>query len=283
MKQKKTNWCFKKGFESPKITAMLGALLFIGLFLETTWNENLYCKSPRLKYYRDYSPDDYDLQPQNWCILQGHRGIIYAANQGGLLEYDGVSWKSIIIPNKTVRSLAIDNSGTIYVGGVNEIGFLEPNLHGRFQYKSFIRHLTDRTKKFGSVWKTHTTEENVFFRTSKYLFRWSLKQHLMEVALESKDEDDGINGSFISLGKYFVNKSSVGLMQWEKESFKLINGGERFASVKTVFMVVPYDTYGKKLLIGTREKGFFIYDGQTVSPFPMLLKQLMPRVLQSFK
>jgi hypothetical protein len=38
------------------------------------------------KYFRNYSREDYNLQPQNWCILQDKKdGIMYIANQEGLL------------------------------------------------------------------------------------------------------------------------------------------------------------------------------------------------------
>ncbi|MDQ1349928.1 MAG: hypothetical protein QG657_229, partial [Acidobacteriota bacterium] len=31
--------------------------------------------------------------------------MIYSANQGAVLEYDGVSWKEIPIPGKNARSI----------------------------------------------------------------------------------------------------------------------------------------------------------------------------------
>ena len=75
------------------------------------------------KFLQNYSPEKYNSHPQNWCIARDKQGIIYVANQGGLLTFDGVDWKKIIIPNQTARSVTIDASGTVYVGGVNELGF----------------------------------------------------------------------------------------------------------------------------------------------------------------
>ncbi len=86
------------------------------------------CQSGGFKYYKNYSPEEYDHSAQNWGIAQAKNGLIYVANNGGVLEYDGVSWRIIGIPEyEPVRSLAIDDSGTIYIGGINKIGYLAPD------------------------------------------------------------------------------------------------------------------------------------------------------------
>lgn len=43
-------------------------------------------KNVGLNFFQYYNPKLEDLQPQNWCILQDKRGIIYSANQGGSLK-----------------------------------------------------------------------------------------------------------------------------------------------------------------------------------------------------
>ena len=92
------------------------------------------------KYFQNYTPGEYDHHPQNWAVAQDKRGIIYVANQAGLLEYDGVSRRIIDIPNRTVRSLDIDDSGTIYIGGKDKIGFLAPEPNGTLAYVSLLPH-----------------------------------------------------------------------------------------------------------------------------------------------
>jgi signal transduction histidine kinase/DNA-binding response OmpR family regulator/ligand-binding sensor domain-containing protein len=259
----------KKGRKNPNITIILWACLFIGLFLVTARSGYLYCTNSGLKYHRNYNPDDYMLQPQNWCVSQDQHGIIYVANHGGVLEYDGVSWNTILIPNQAVRSISIDDTGVIYVGGINELGFLDRDSYGRLEYKSLLEYIDENKKNFGNVWRTHITKEGIFFRTSEHLFRWVPQQKKMDVLLETKNgENYYLNGSFTCEGTYFINQRNVGLMQLENNSFKIIPGGEIFAPINTVFMIVPYDTSGKKILIGTREKGFFIYDGKRLRPFP---------------
>jgi len=256
-----------------KITAFLGALLLAGMFLHgAAPGENFIYAGTGLKYYRNYSPEEYRYQPQNWCIIQDRSGIIYAANNGGVMKYDGVSWTLIPVTNQVVRSLAIDDAGTIYVGGVNELGYLgpdSPDSRGQLKYISLVQHLEERTKNFDNVWRIHAVREGIFFRTSKYLFRWNPQKKQMNILLESKrGEDDRIRGSFTCGHRLLVKQGSAGLLELENDSFKIIVGARVFDELGPVFVMVPYDTAGKKILIGTREKGFFIYDGNTLKDFP---------------
>jgi hypothetical protein len=158
-------------------------LLFIVLLLGMTLvgPQTGYGADRIFKYFKNYSPGDYLMQPQNWYILQDKCGIIYVANQSGLLEFDGVSWKEIKIPNLTARSIAIDDGGTIYVGGKDEIGFLAPDKKGTLTYQSLLRHLHGSKRNFGNVWKTHWTKEGIYYYTSKFLFRWDSNSRQMNV------------------------------------------------------------------------------------------------------
>jgi hypothetical protein len=51
-----------------------------------------------LPFIKKYEPYIYNADPINWNIIQDDRGIIYAANTRGLLEYDGSTWRLIQFP-----------------------------------------------------------------------------------------------------------------------------------------------------------------------------------------
>ena len=50
----------------------------------------------------------------------------------------------------------------------------------------------------------------------------------------------------------------------DDDTFELVPGGEQFADER-IYSILPYDD--KRLLIGTRSKSFFIYDGEKFEPF----------------
>ncbi len=245
---------------------LLPALLLCGLFLGAP--SNGYCQNGGYKYLTNYSIEDYGEQPQNWAILQDKRGIIYVANNGGLLEFDGVSWRKIKVPNSSVRSLAMDDSGTIYVGGINEIGYLAPDSTGSLQYQSLLGYIDKDKRNFSNVQKTHAVKEGIYFDTNKFIFRWNPGQNKMEKIWKA-GKYPLFRAFFMCDGKLFVRINKKGLTQMESDELKLIQGGDTFAST-SIWMMTPYDTDAKELLIATREKGFYLYDcqGNILERFP---------------
>jgi signal transduction histidine kinase/DNA-binding response OmpR family regulator len=232
----------------------------LSFFVSVLLGLHLFCQGQEIgiKYIKNYTPKDYNESPKNYCIVQGKQGVIYAANQGGLLEYDGVSWRLIPIPNLAVFSLATANDGTVYIGGYKEIGFLAPGSKGTLRYESLRDHLKDDQKRFSYVWKTFSTKEGVYFQTREYLFRWDGK-HKQIKALTEK-----VNALFICREKLYIRRQGTGLLQMKNDSFELVPGGEIFAK-KVIFMLVEYDS--QHLLIGTRENGLYLYDGMRATPF----------------
>src|ERR1035437_4716049 len=79
-------------------------------------------------FVKVYSNKVYKAEATNWCVLQDKRGVMYFGNERGLLEYDGISWRKIDLPNSdNVRALAVDDKGTIYVCDRSDIGYLKPD------------------------------------------------------------------------------------------------------------------------------------------------------------
>jgi signal transduction histidine kinase/DNA-binding response OmpR family regulator len=75
------------------------------------------------------------------------------------------------------------------------------------------------------------------------------------------------DASFTCNGKLFVHQRQVGLMQMVNDSLEMIPGNQTFADA-SIYMMVPYGDAGQRLLIGTRLKGFYLYDGIKIVPFP---------------
>jgi DNA-binding response OmpR family regulator/signal transduction histidine kinase len=216
------------------------------------------------RYLRNYSPGEYDTQPQNWFILQDKQGLIYSANQGGLLEYDGVSWRHRFIPNVVLRSLALDDRGNIYVGGVNEIGFFKPGQNNSLSYISLLDKLDKNQRNFSLVWRIHSTSEGIYFRTAKFLFRWNPAAKEMKI-WQPLAKDSLFYGSFVCRDSVFIRHKDIGLMQMKEDSLQPVPGGELFAQMG-IFAMFPYDD--RRIVIGTRSDGLFLYDGKRIIPFP---------------
>jgi hypothetical protein len=101
----------------------------------------------------NYPKQSYSAGLQNWDIKQDNNGIIYIANNEGLLSFDGKYWNLYPLPNKTiVRSVEIGPDDKIYAGGQDEIGYFTPSSNGKLAYTSLTKFIDEKDRSFGDVW-----------------------------------------------------------------------------------------------------------------------------------
>jgi DNA-binding CsgD family transcriptional regulator len=153
---------------------MLRTLLFAGLLCTcvTAYNQNT-IGVPNIV---NYSKEVYHAGSQNWNIAQDRNGIMYFANNKGLLSFDGTFWRTYQLPNKTiVRSLAIMGD-TIFVGGQAEIGYFSPGADGELAYSSLSPLLPPNSNDFTDVWNTCVFNNHVFFRANKRILAFDGKK-----------------------------------------------------------------------------------------------------------
>jgi len=228
------------------------------------------------KFLKNYTYIDYNHYPQNWGIDQDENGIIYVANQAGLLIYDGVSWKALGIPEyETVRSLAVGRGrgggkDKVFIGGVGKIGYLTPDEIGSLYFVSLVDYIETDKRNFSQIWRTYSTEQGIYFNSYEYIFRWDPMAKKMKV-WQPLDSSNRFLYSFYIDGRYLIHQENVGLMEMKGDSLRLIPGGEVFAEpgIK-IFMVATFNINqnNRMRIIGTRLKGFFLFDGEKINPFP---------------
>ncbi len=120
----------------------------------------------------NYSKKDYSGGLQNWDFTQDKNGILYVANNEGLLSFDGRNWNLYPLPNKTiVRSVAIGLDNRIYVGGQDELGYFAPAQNGVLQYHSLTTLIPAKDNPFGDVWDIISFNKSVFFRSTGKIFK----------------------------------------------------------------------------------------------------------------
>ncbi len=251
---------YKKKAAPPRIFSCLILLLVPALFIAPSFHA--LGQKGGYKYYKTYGPEEYNRFPINWEVRRDRRGVVYVANHSGLLEFDGISWRVFECPHFTVRSLAVDDSGIVYAGGNNEIGYFAPGKGGKLVYHSLLQHLKDGLRNFAYVKKTHRTARGIWYRTQKYLFLWD--PHSKRV--KAWEASGSFQNSFVCGGELYVHLPRSGLMKIEKDSLQVAPGGEALAG-KELFFMAPFTPGTGKLLIGTRSHGFFLYGGGVLEPF----------------
>jgi serine phosphatase RsbU (regulator of sigma subunit)/ligand-binding sensor domain-containing protein len=217
---------------------------------------------------QNYPAKQYKAAVQNWAITQDKRGLMYFANDLGVLEYDGISWRLIPTTNNSaVRSLSTDSEGTVYVGGSGEFGYLAPNSLGLLQYVSLKNKLPSDTLNFEDVWTTHATPDGIYFHTDNLLFRFNPKKQAFQT-WKSLPESFFFLTFFVN-NHLYVHDLTHGLHRLEDNRLVPVNLPDNFKEER-IYTMLPFDRH--RILIGTRNKGLFSYEPFASNPNEVLQK-----------
>ena len=215
---------------------------------------------------------------QTWAFVQDNRGVIYAGNQPGILEYDGANWRMIPTSNLSfVRSLDIDSAGRIFVGAQSDFGYLAADESGRLKQVSLLSYIDERHRNFDYVWTTKVTDHGIYFQTREWVFRFTPQPDSLSQVTDKQRNDwkvdiwEGKSNFYFAFwvnNTYYIHQGGVGLMKMVNDSLCLLPGGEQFANDRLQVML-PLDRSGESgnILVGTFNRGFFLFDGKKFSPF----------------
>ncbi|NBC03454.1 MAG: response regulator [Bacteroidetes bacterium] len=212
-----------------------------------------------IPYIQNYSPEEYSAGPDNWAAVQSREGIMYFGNKFGVLEYDGVSWRLIQLPNQgIVRSLAIDQDNKIFVGGANEIGFLAADSIGQMQFVSLKDKLDPSYHNFQNVWFTHLLNGNVYFKTPNYLIRWDGNEFRVW------EPNGRYRFSKVIQNKLYLVEEGVGLRKVAGDTLQTVLP-ETTMNGARIYGLVPHQD--DQMLALTLQKGLFLISENSISPF----------------
>ncbi|TWI79267.1 two component regulator with propeller domain [Lacibacter cauensis] len=208
----------------------------------------------------NYSKQSYSAGLQNWDIKQDKNGIIYFANNEGLLSFDGRYWNLYPLPNRTiVRSIEIGSDNRIYVGGQDELGYFAPGTNGRLVYHPLNQLLPARDQSFGDVWDIVSFKKDVFFRTNNRIFKFS-----NEAVATFKAASEW---SFLGIcnNKLYAHDFSGGLMQFENNVMMPLVLTGSFPKTDPVTAVLP--AANGNILVTTLKNGIYTITGTTLNKF----------------
>ncbi|PSL50330.1 two component regulator with propeller domain [Chitinophaga niastensis] len=207
----------------------------------------------------NYNKGDFQAGTQTWDIKQDSRGIMYFANNEGMLTYDGSHWKIYPLPNKTiVRALAIDNNDRIFAGAQDEIGFFTPGYNGSLTYTSLKNLLPPSQNKFADIWRIEIYKESVFFQASDRILEYrnnSIKVYPNEWLYLKKAGD-----------VLYAQDKANGLLQFKNHEWIPV-GNKRSLTNVMVSGIIKIGT--DSLLINTQFDGlYFLHNDSIVKKQP---------------
>ena len=123
-------------------------------------------------FITNYETEQFKALSQNWAAVQDQRGIMYFANNAGILEFDGQHWRLIPVPgNATVRDLTFGPDGTLFYGSVDDFGYLATSPTGDVFAVSLGEAIPADARAFADVWQVVSASDGIYFLTRRRIFR----------------------------------------------------------------------------------------------------------------
>lgn len=210
---------------------------------------------PEIRHFLD---NQMNIHNQNWNIAQSKiNNLIYFANSEGLIQYNGISEKLYRLPyDKSVRSVFVNDSGIIFTGTFEEIGFWKTEKNSGLTYHS-LTSLTN-IQENDDIWKIYELNNKIYFQSFSTIYIYDYNKISV------------IKPPFALLFMFPVEKKFIaqvidhGLYWFNGEKFTFIEGSSSFGSMK-VHSVIPLRD--GEVLICTASHGIFIYNGLSFSPW----------------
>lgn len=219
-----------------------------------------------LPFKQYYNAQEYHGGIQNRSIIQNKKGVLYVANNFGLLEFDGNEWRRYSLPKETkVRDVTINKNGYIYIASQGDFGFFKPTRINTLEYVSLADSLSLEYRNFDETWKVFTKEDQVIFCTFGGLFIFK-NNRLTKVITP---EYESVNFFFVN-HKLYLNSVESGLSTLSDNEIVPFTKGDFF---KGKFITGILSLPNNHLWITTLNNGIIIFDGINYTPWNIPVNQ----------
>ena len=218
---------------------------------------NSQIKSIGTPIIRNYLKSNYSAGTQNWGISQEQDGIMYFANNDGLLSYDGIKWHLLEVSSSApLRSVLVDSHNNIYVGLINDFGIIKQEEPKAPVFVSFKDLLPDEIPDFGDIWRIHETRQGIVFQCYDHLFVYNNGK------VSVIEPQSSFYNSFQIVDRFFVQEPELGIFELVDEKILKIPYWEAHKE-KNVRILL--ETSDNKILVGTETDGLFLFENEKLS------------------
>ncbi|MDO4462127.1 MAG: hypothetical protein Q4C30_06490 [Bacteroidia bacterium] len=237
----------------------------------------LYILSSCLSFiYADWHPVVRDMRGnswwqggQTWHISTQHNGDVLVANRNALFilnaQYPPIAntlpdgtWHTITLNNNNEIRSCLQYNNRIYVGGINEFGYVEPTDNGSLKYHCLSDSLAPEIKYLGNVWNIHEVDDIIYYQGDGRIVR-QINNNYSFVECGGK-----VDCSAIVHGVLYVATEERGIQMLIGNTFFTLKGTEplRGKRIKGIHQLCQQYT-----LIVTAFDGLYIFDGTETKRF----------------
>jgi len=221
-----------------------------------------------LPLVKNYSPEDYKGGIQNWEVKQDADGLIYVANNFGLLQLDGNDWRVYPINGTSrLRSIAMSQQGRVYAGSQGEFGFYEADSIGALVYQSLLPLVPSAFGNIGETWKTYLLNGKVYFCTFTYIYVYDIEGEVIEVI----SSDFGLDITRKANNQLYTFVPGSGLYRLDNHKLVELPYAKELSD-KEVSSIINYGD--NELLVTTYRHGIYKANNSSLEPWRPSLNPL---------
>ncbi|MEN3324970.1 LuxR C-terminal-related transcriptional regulator [Mariniflexile soesokkakense] len=208
-------------------------------------------------YFQNYSLSEYNAGNQNWGVSRAENGMLYVANNNGLLEYDGIKWDFMELPNKTTIRSVLAYKELIYTGSYEEFGYWRKNSKGTLIYTSISDSIKEKISPNEEIWQILPFKEGIAFRSFLNIYIYMFNGEIKKI----KPKSIVISCSVVD-DKLYVATLRNGIYELKNNELVLKIMDKILDNTKVLFIT----NYKGSLLLITSIKGCLIYENNILKP-----------------
>ncbi|MCE1198275.1 MAG: regulator [Marinilabiliales bacterium] len=207
---------------------------------------------------KNFSKSQYLGDSQNWSVDADGSGYTYFANNKGLLEFDGISFRLYPSPNgNIIRCVMVDTQGRIFTSGYRELGFWKRAKDGSLRYTSLTSLASGYFSPNVEFWKITQEGDRIFFHSFMQLMVYE-QDRISVINLP------GFSNAMFNLHGTVIIDLANGLYKVKENGIVPYLTGDFFRGKEIRFL---FQRENGELLIGTASEGIFLFRNGTYSPY----------------
>ncbi len=231
--------------------------LLFSFFLGFASVQHLHAQGAPLSHNFTYR--DYRSHPLVWNFATDEQGVIYLANNDGVLRYDGARWQLIPTDNP-VRALAVNKAGKVLVGTMGGFGWLQPSDNGKLNYASLTNKLKLKDETVRNVNQILMKGKTAHFVSTGALI---MMEGEPDQAKFKRKKIEGLAGAALVGNTVFVNVDGEGLHKFEGDKLSPVPNGD----LLEIDLIVGGAQLGSTGVIGGTNDGMFTIQNGRLQKF----------------
>jgi ligand-binding sensor domain-containing protein/DNA-binding CsgD family transcriptional regulator len=213
----------------------------------------------------NYTVNEYRAGNQNWMIAQNKDNVIYAANNNGLLQYNGAQWILYPTPNGSIMRSVKCYKKRVYTGFYMDFGYWEPDDFGVLIYHSIVRETGLKVQEDEQFWEIFIEDGYVLFQSLNGVYSYDLTTKKIKSVVAKAQ----INKFFKVDERFFYQDLSQGLFEIKSGKAQLVSSTSFF---KDTMIIKFFKVQSQTLFITSDNQLYRLEDDVAVQIAPNRFK-----------